>query len=55
MSKGLMYFCITVGGAIGGYIPVLFGAGGLSFISIVGGAIGGLAGIWAAVKLNEYI
>jgi hypothetical protein len=55
MNKGLLYLCITVGGIIGSYIPVLFGASGLSLISILGGAIGSFAGIWAAIKLNDRI
>jgi len=55
MNKGLMWISITVGGLIGSYIPVLFGSGSLSGWSILGGGVGGLAGIWAAVKLNGYI
>lgn len=55
MNKGLLYLCITVGGIVGSYIPVLFGAGGLSMISIMGGVVGSFAGIWAAIKLNDRI
>jgi predicted MFS family arabinose efflux permease len=53
MNKGLLYLCITIGGIIGGYIPVLFGAGGLSLISIVGSTIGGFAGIWLAYRIDN--
>ncbi|MDB5161364.1 MAG: hypothetical protein JWO96_744 [Candidatus Saccharibacteria bacterium] len=53
MSKGLIYLFITVGGIIGSYIPVLFGASGLSFWSILGGTVGGIAGIFAAIKFNN--
>jgi hypothetical protein len=53
MSKGLMYLCITVGGIIGSYIPVLFGSSGFSGWSMLGGVVGGIAGIWAAFKLND--
>ena len=53
MNKGLLYLCITIGGLIGGYIPVLFGAGGLSFISIFGSAVGGFAWIWLAYRLDN--
>jgi hypothetical protein len=54
MNKGLLYLSITIFGLIGSYLPVLFGAGELSFISIMGGAVGGIFGIWAAVKFNNY-
>jgi hypothetical protein len=55
MNKGLLYLFIIVGGAIGSYIPVLFHQSGLSAASIIGGTIGSLLGIWAAIKLNNYI
>jgi len=55
MNKATMWLCITVGGIIGSYIPVLlWHAGGLSMASILGGGVGSLAGIWAAVKLDSY-
>lgn len=55
MSKGLMWICITVGGIVGSYIPViLFHSSAFSIASIVWGGIGSLAGIWLAVKLNSY-
>jgi hypothetical protein len=53
MNKGMLYLCINIGGMIGGYLPVLFGAGGLSAISILGSGIGGLLGIWVAYKLEN--
>ena len=53
MSKGTIYLAATVGGLIGGYLPViLFGAGSLSVWSILGSLVGGVGGIWGAVKLN---
>ena len=55
MTKGLVYLLIFVGGAIGSYIPALFGQDMFSLASIIGGAIGSIAGIWAAVKLNNYM
>lgn len=51
MNKGLMYLLITVGGLVGGWIPVLFGTSTFSAWSIVGSTIGGFAGIYAAYKL----
>lgn len=56
MNKGLIYLAATIGGLIGGYLPVLlFHAGNFSVWSILGTLVGGLGGIWAAVKLNNDI
>lgn len=51
MNKSMVYLGAGVGGLIGGYLPVLFGAGGLSGWSIIGSLVGGVAGIWLVVKL----
>jgi hypothetical protein len=51
--KSLIYIGITVGGIIGGYIPVLFGQDGLSFASLLGGTIGSFAGLWAGYKIGQ--
>lgn len=53
MNKTMMYLFISIGGGIGAYIPVLFGADGFSVWSVVGSTIGGLAGIWAAYKISQ--
>jgi len=55
MNKALLWGSITVFSIIGSYIPALWHADMLSAASILGGLIGGLFGIWAALKLNEYI
>jgi Na+/glutamate symporter len=55
MTKGLVYLLIFLGGAIGSYIPALFGQDMFSPASIIGGIIGSIVGIWAAVKLNSYM
>jgi hypothetical protein len=55
MTKGLVYLLIFIGGAIGSYIPALFGQSMFSAASLIGGAIGSIVGIWAAVKLNDYM
>lgn len=50
--KQVVILSATLFGAIGSYVPVLFGDNDiLSGWSIVGGMIGGFFGIWAAVKL----
>lgn len=54
MNKKLITAGVIVGGTVGSYLPVLFGAGQLSGWSILGSLIGGLAGIWAGVKLSSY-
>jgi len=51
MDKRVMYIFIGVGGTIGGYIPILFGAGGLSLWSIIGSTIGGIIGIILANRV----
>ena len=56
MNKALMWTSITVFGLVGAYIPVLlFKASDLSVWSILGGIIGSFAGIWVAMKLNDYV
>lgn len=52
-TKPLIWIGMFVGGAIGGYVPVLFGADAFSFSSIIGNMLGGLAGIWAGFKLGQ--
>ena len=42
-----------VGGTVGGYLPVLLGAGSLSGWSLLGGFVGGTVGIWIGYKLSE--
>lgn len=42
---------MVVGSTVGGYLPVLFGAGIFSWSSILCGLVGGIIGIWAGVKL----
>ena len=53
MNKTVMYLFITIGGAAGGYLPVLLGAGGFSVWSILGSTVGGIVGIYTAVKISQ--
>lgn len=54
--KGLMTICITVGGLLGGWIGQMMDHGnGLGGWSLVLGTVGSLVGIWAAIKLKDYI
>lgn len=52
-TKKLIWIGAVVGGAIGGYIPILFGADGISFSSIIGSTIGGIFGIYGTFKLTR--
>lgn len=54
MNKTLLYACITIFGAIGGYVPVLFGADGFSPWAIVISTIGSIVGIFVAKRLSDY-
>jgi hypothetical protein len=44
---------MVIGSFAGGYIPVLLGASGLSFISLLGSAAGGILGIYVAFRLTR--
>jgi len=54
MNKGITTLFVFVGGALGSYIPVLFGQSAFSIASVVAGGLGGIAGVWAAYKLSQY-
>jgi hypothetical protein len=52
--KATLLLGATVFGAIGGYVPVLFGDNDLlSGWSILGGMLGGFFGIWAGYRLYK--
>ena len=44
---------MIVGSTIGGMIPGLWGAGFLSFSSILLSAVGAILGIWLAFKMSR--
>ena len=48
----LIWFGVFVGGALGGYIPALWGDSVFSIASIFGSAIGGFLGIWIMWKIS---
>lgn len=48
-----MYIIIAITGAIGSWIPTLFGATMLDFSSILGSIIGGFIGIYIYWKLRQ--
>ena len=51
MDKKIIILGMVLGSAIGGYVPVIFGANVLSLSSIICGAIGGILGIWLSFRL----
>jgi hypothetical protein len=54
MNKKLLLLLATIGGIVGGYVPVLFGDNELlDGWSILAGMIGGLFGIWVGVILSK--
>ncbi len=53
MSKTTLGIGATIGGLIGGYIPVLFGQSDFSLWSILGSTIGGIIGIIIARRLES--
>ncbi len=55
MQKSLIWIGVAIGSTIGGLIPSLWGAGMLSFSSILLSGLGGFAGIWAGYTLSKNI
>ncbi|MBP6962662.1 hypothetical protein KBB49_03950 [Candidatus Saccharibacteria bacterium] len=55
MNKTMLYLFITIGGGIGGYLPVLLGDSSMfSGWSILGSTIGSIVGIFVAKRLSDY-
>ena len=56
MAKMFTYGGATLGGLIGGYLPViLFHVSSLGVASIIGGTAGGFLGLWAGYKTFQYL
>jgi uncharacterized membrane protein YeaQ/YmgE (transglycosylase-associated protein family) len=51
--KRWVWLGVTVGSAVGGYVPLLWGESAFSITSMVLSFVGGVAGIWAGYKLNQ--
>ncbi len=52
-SKSLIWICMAVGSAIGGYIPTLWGDNMFSVASVLLTAAGGFAGIWLGFHFRD--
>lgn len=53
-SKPLIWIGLFIGSTIGSFIPDLWGAGILSFSSILLSGIGGILGIYVGFKLSSF-
>jgi len=53
-SKVAVYLGMTIGSIIGGYVPTLFGAGLISYSSVLFSGIGGILGVWIGYKLSNF-
>jgi uncharacterized membrane protein YeaQ/YmgE (transglycosylase-associated protein family) len=53
-SKPLVVIGTIVGSAIGGFIPMLWGASGFSFSAIILSGVGAIIGIYLGYKASSY-
>ncbi|WP_156471543.1 hypothetical protein [Snodgrassella sp. CFCC 13594] len=53
MLAAWIFLGMLVGGAVGSYVPELWGDAGFSLASVLLGAVGALIGIGLAVKVDE--
>jgi len=52
MNRKVLWMCMAVGSTVGGYLPTFFGQGSFSLASIVGSFLGGVAGVFAAARIE---
>jgi outer membrane lipoprotein SlyB len=52
MNKKVVAMCVMVGSTIGGYLPTYVGQGSFSAASIIGSFLGGVAGVFAARRID---
>jgi len=56
VEKLTIYMGLTIGGIIGGYLPVvLFHVGAFSWVSVICGVVGSIVGLWLGWKLTLWI
>ncbi len=51
--RAVLLLSATIGGLLGGYVPVLFGADPLGSMSILAGTLGTCLGIWAGYVIYK--
>jgi hypothetical protein len=52
MNRKVLWMCMAVGSTIGGYLPTFFGQASFSVASLLGSAAGGVAGVFAAQRID---
>ena len=52
MNKKVLWMCMAVGSTVGGYLPTFVGQGSFSLASIVCSGLGGVAGVFAARRID---
>lgn len=52
MNKKVVAMCVMVGSTVGGYLPTYVGQGSFSAVSIIGSFLGGVAGVFAARRID---
>lgn len=53
-TNSIIWIGMAVGGTVGGFVPLLWGADAFSFSGILWNAIGAVAGIWIGYRLNNW-
>lgn len=54
-KKTVVSIAAMIGLTIGGSVPMLWGGNPFDALSLLLGFVGGLLGVWAGVKINQYI
>ena len=52
VNKKVLWMCMAVGSTIGGYLPTLVGYSSLGAVSLLCSAVGGVAGVFAALRID---
>lgn len=52
VDKKILWMCMAVGSTIGGYLPTLIGYSSLGAVSLLCSAVGGIAGVFAAARID---
>lgn len=54
-KKTAVSIAAMIGLTVGGSVPMLWGGNPFDALSLLLGFVGGLLGVWAGVKINQYI
>ena len=52
MDRKILWICMLVGSTIGGYLPTLVGYSSFGAVSLIGSGLGGVAGVFAAARID---